>query len=563
MSIQASNVAVPLDGLAPDGDSVLRRAVARGLGVKEADLGEVHVLRRSIDARKKSNVHGVITAAVELPDGVAIAPGRGITAKSYEPPAPLSIPYVGDDAAKRPIVVGMGPAGLFAAWYLAQAGLRPLVIERGAPVEQRVADVERFEGTGELDPESNVQFGEGGAGTFSDGKLATGIKSPHIRHVLELLVAAGAPEEILVDAQPHIGTDRLRAVVRCLREQLLASGADIRFHTRLDELLMDEGRLRAVRLCDLATGRSYEEATSCVVLACGHSARDTFAMLQGAGAPLERKPFAVGVRIEHPQEEVDRSQYGAVAGHPALGAARYKLAVKNADGRGVYTFCMCPGGTVVAAASEPQGVCVNGMSTSARDGQNANSALLVEVRPDDLDGDDPLEGIKFQRQLESAAYELGCGDEGTPYRAPAQTVGGFMAGQAGRPSATVEPSYPRGVRWAELRECLPGFVADGLAEALPALDGRLHGFANPEAVLTAVEARSSSPVRIVRDGFLQTEFVPGVPSGLYPCGEGGGYAGGIMSSAVDGLRVAEAIVAGLVADGEGAAADAERGDEEG
>lgn len=545
MTLSASNVPVPLDALLPDGERLLRQAVARALGLREAQVASPRILRRSIDARRRSDVHGVVTAAVDLAAGARPKPARGVSVKPYEPPRPLSVPRVEGCAEPRPVVVGMGPAGLFAAWYLAKAGLAPLVIDRGAPVGQRVADVERFEGTGQLDPNSNVQFGEGGAGTFSDGKLATGIKGAHVRHVLEALVACGAPEAILVDAQPHIGTDKLRDVVRRMRELLVQAGAEVRFHTRLDGVVMDGGRVRAVELRDLAEGRTYRLDASRVVLACGHSARDTYAMLQGLGLPMARKPFAVGVRIEHPQELIDRVQYGSAAGHPALGPARYKLAARCADGRGAYTFCMCPGGTVVAAASEEGGVCVNGMSASARDGANANSALLVEVRPDDLPGSDPLEGVRFQQQLERAAFDVGRGEGEAPYRAPAQTVGGFLAGRAGTPSATVVPSYPLGVRWADLRACLPPFVADALAEALPVLDGRLHGFADPEAVMTAVEARSSSPVRILRGDSLQAEVAAGTPSGIYPCGEGGGHAGGITSSAVDGLRVAEAIVADL------------------
>ena len=584
--IEVSNVPVSLDAALPEHGDMLRREVARALGVKLRAVGSVVALKRSVDARKKSNVHFVMTCAVELSDGCEPRPVRGVSVKDHAPRASLAVPdasaVFAASGEPRPVVVGAGPAGLFAALYLARAGMRPIVVERGAAVDERVAAVAAFDAGGPLDVRTNIQFGEGGAGTFSDGKLNTGTKSPHIRHVLETFVEAGAPVDILVDAKPHIGTDELVGVVRNLRRMIIDAGGEVRFLTQLADVELagcegggdaamlraggSEGerprfRVKAVVLRDERSGVEERIPATRVVLACGHSARDTFEMVRDAGLLMERKPFAVGVRIEHPQKMIDRAQYGAAAGHPALGAADYKLAVHTRSGRGVYTFCMCPGGEVVAAASEEGGVCVNGMSRHARAGSNANSALLVGVDPADLPGDDVLAGVALQRQIEHAAFAAGRACGAADYTAPAQTVGDFLSGRSGGASTLVTPTYPRGVAWTDLHECLPAFVTGAMEEGLPLLDRKLRGFAHPGAVLTGVEARSSSPVRIVRDEAFQAcmatadeavldaaakKEAPRV-EGLYPCGEGAGYAGGITSAAVDGLRVAESIAADFLA----------------
>ena len=597
--LEISNLALPLDaGLeGKQAEKLVRRAAARALNVAPSDIAEIRLLKRSIDARKKHDVHFVATLGIELTGGAqaeaaaieAAALRKGAAnVKAHRPYEPLRVPQVGDSPQAqnepRPIVVGTGPAGLFCALYLARAGLRPLVVERGAAVDERMAAVDAFNAGEPLDPHTNIQYGEGGAGTFSDGKLTTNIKSPWAQHVLHLFVEAGAPEEILWQAKPHIGTDLLVDIVRNIRKQIEQAGGEVRFNTQLTALHFENGHLTQAEITSLQPTQTLRgRSTNCpdtarfettaesipasrVVLACGHSARDTFELVRDAGVHMEQKPFSVGVRIEHPQQLINRSQYGKAADHPALGAADYKLSMHlrpqkgEEQGRGVYTFCMCPGGEVVCAASEPEGVVVNGMSRFARDGQNANSALLVGVGPEDFDGEDPLAGIKLQREMEQAAYRTAIAAGGEPYQAPAQTVGDFLAHRAGGPSKQVKPTYARGVAWCDLHECLPPFVARAMEQALPQLDRRLHGFADPQAVLTGVETRSSSPVRIVRGKNMQAQLADDPPAangqpadvvapepetGLYPCGEGAGYAGGIMSAACDGLRVASALAESL------------------
>ena len=441
---------------------------------------------------------------------------------------PYVFPPVRRTSPLPPVVVGMGPAGLFAALFLARNGLAPIVLERGRPVEERTADVERFWSTGLLDPASNVQFGEGGAGTFSDGKLNTGTHDPRIATVFRELAAAGAPADILYQHKPHIGTDVLRDVVKNIRLELLRLGCDVRFCHELAGLTLRDGAVAGLTV--EGPQGAYELPCDALVLSPGHSARDTFRMLHEAGVPMEQKAFAIGVRIEHPQSAVSLAQFGPA--WEKLPAANYKLSCHLPNGRSAFTFCVCPGGEVVAAASEEGRLVTNGMSRRARDGKNINGGFLVGVNPADFGSDHPLAGVEYQRRWEEAAFRLGGGG----YLAPAQTVGDFLSGRPSVRLGAVEPTYRPGVTPTELDRCLPGYVTDTLRGALPVFDQKLRGFAAPDSLLTGVETRSSSPIRILRGADFQSAV-----RGLYPCGEGAGYAGGITSAAVDGIRVAEAV----------------------
>ena len=499
---------------------------ARLLKIPNSKILRCKIVRRSVDARKKPDVRIVYTVDVAVSGNEKRilkqcgCKRAGLTSTAYyQPPKAASVPK------QRPVIVGFGPAGMFAALVLAKAGLKPLVLERGEDAQSRHEKVQQFFAAGQLDTVSNVQFGEGGAGTFSDGKLNTGINNPRISWVLEQLVRFGAGEDILFDAKPHVGTDVLLTVVQNLRKELIRLGGEVHFGTQVTGICCEDGKLTG-----LETAKGEHIACSQAVFAIGHSARDTFRMLHAAGVAMEAKPFAMGVRIEHSQNAVNKAQYGEE--NPVLPPADYKL-VRHQEKETVYTFCMCPGGYVVAAASEEGRVVTNGMSYSDRGGENANAALLVTVHPSDLPGDGPLAGMYWQEQIEEAAFAAGGGN----YYAPAQRVGDFLKGVPSTGPGSVLPTYRPGVTWCDLHTVLPEKITGALQEAIPQLEHQLRGFADPDAVLTAPETRSSSPVKILRGGNRQADIC-----GFYPCGEGAGYAGGIMSAAVDGIMTAEAIL---------------------
>lgn len=528
--IRVNQVKLPVSHSEAD----LRKKTAKMMGVSADQIQSVELVRQSLDARKKPDLYYLyaLDVAVAGKEAAIVKRARSVNVQIRKEEA-YRLPDPGiEPLRERPVIVGFGPAGMFCGLMLARAGYRPLILERGLDADSRAKAVARYWTDGTLDPECNVQFGEGGAGTFSDGKLTTGIKSPFIRQVLQELYEAGAPEEILYAAKPHIGTDRLAVVVQNIRKKIERLGGEVRLECRLENLILANGFIHGVTYSHL--GQTVDMETDAVILAIGHSARDTVEMLYKNGAQIIQKPFSVGARIEHPQKLIDKAQYGDFAGHPKLGAADYKLSCHGLHQRGAYTFCMCPGGTVVAAASEKGGVIVNGMSTLARDGENANSALLVGIDPVDFPSEHPLAGMYYQREIEQNAFALGGGD----YRAPAQLVGDFLADRESRALGNVQPTCPTGVTLTNLRYCLPDKVRTTMQAAITEMDKRLHGFALPDAVLTAPETRSSSSVRILRDEFCQCNL-----RGVYPCGEGAGYAGGIVSAAVDGIKCAHAVLA--------------------
>jgi uncharacterized FAD-dependent dehydrogenase len=534
--LRISELRLPLD----HPEEALPAAIVQRLGISADQLLSFKVFKRSYDARKNVRLCFIYIIDLEVKDEAALL--KKFADDLHVKPAPdTEYHFIGKappNFTHRPIVIGFGPCGIFAALILAQMGFKPIVLERGKAVRERTQDTWGLWRKNTLNPESNVQFGEGGAGTFSDGKLYSQIKDPkhYGRKVLTEFVKAGAPEEILYVSKPHIGTFRLVGMVETMRAEITELGGEIRFQQRVTDLIVEDGQVRGVR-----TSTGEELRSDHVVLALGHSARDTFEMLHEKGVFMEAKPFSVGFRIEHPQSLIDKARLGPHAGHPLLGAADYKLVHHASNGRAVYSFCMCPGGTVVAATSEPNRVVTNGMSQYSRNERNANAGIVVSIDPEKDYPGGPLAGIEFQRKLESHAFVLG----GGTYEAPAQLVGDFLRGKASTALGGVEPSYKPGVHLCDLASALPDYAISAMREAIPAFDRQIRGFNMYDAVLTGVETRTSSPLRITRGEDFQSLNT----RGLYPAGEGAGYAGGILSAGVDGIKVAEAVAASLLQQG--------------
>lgn len=526
-----------------EGENILKNKVAKIMGIKTSQITQLTVAKRAIDSRKKRQmIYFIYSVDVEIENAVTYLKkiehlpkhlGKLIKhhrVRQHEEHA-YEIPKLNKEKIKqRPIIVGTGPSGLFCALLLAKAGCNPILIERGKSVGERMKDIEDFQKGKRLHLNSNVQFGEGGAGTFSDGKLYTLTNNPRIKHVFNEFIAAGAPEEIAWDATPHIGTDKLRNVVKRLRAEIINLGGTVRFETMLTDIKIEDGKVVSAIF-----NEKEEVPTNDLIIAIGHSARDTYEMLLEKKLNIVQKDFAIGVRIEHSAEMINKSQYDTFYNHPNLPNGRYKLVSHSKENRSVYTFCMCPGGYVVAATSEQNQVVTNGMSEYAQDGENSNSALLVPITTKDFGSDHPLAGVEFQRKIENLAYKAG----GNNFCAPIQLVGDFLKGKPSTETKSIKPTYLPGVKPGSLSECLPEYVVTSLKEALPNMDRRINGFAHPEAVLTGVESRSTAPIQMVRD----RETLQSNITGIYPTGEGAGYAGGIVSSAVDGLRVGEAILA--------------------
>lgn len=526
MTIRINNLSIGLD----DDIKLLKKKASKKLRISVDEIKNFKIVRESIDARNKDNIKLTYAIEFEHKDEEKLINrihdnDVKIDNSKYEP----DVKPGNEILNHRPIVVGLGPAGLFSALMLAQKGYKPLVIERGEDVDKRTETVDKFWRTGELNLESNVQFGEGGAGSFSDGKLTTRIKDKKCDYVLSELVKAGAPKEIRYEAKPHVGTDILKDVVKNIRKQIISLGGEIRFSSKLEYIKNNQGKIKSIIV------NGDEIPCDALVLALGHSSRDTYEMLNSIGIFMEPKAFAIGVRIEHPQEMINVGQYGKMTNHPKLQAASYNLTYQSrALNRGVYSFCMCPGGVVVAAASEDKRLVSNGMSYHARNEENSNSALVVTVGPEDFEGTSVLRGMEFQRYYEALAYKVGGGD----YKAPVQLLGDFVNDRKSTKLGKVKPSYKPGFEFADMRECLPYYVVEGIKDGINNFDRKIKGYGREDAVLTGIETRTSAPVKITRNERLESISL----SGLYPCGEGAGFAGGIVSAAVDGIKVAERII---------------------